>query len=397
MPSTFHLYCLSHLDSNVTAKLRSTLSLVWDQFRTDFWITYRAVSPDEFGRLWKKLTSTYPAAQLYLDEELYPCRQHWAWAWVGSTFTAGVRTTGRVKCENRVNKTIGGPKKTLLQLFRGLNEHTNDQKVQDLIRQRQLARQQHVTNVETLFHPIIKIIREHAGPGKRQWDEYALEFQQERGYTWDHNEERSMINTHENDHAYISTKWLIHQIAQYTISRSYKTGDICATAAWTKASGLWLQNPKLDMASLPAITKTHQVRPEDLCMVTKPIPSLLNLAHPKDNSKIPHALMVSHPTETLPAREVFHDIQAAIRPLMTHVETREQVEDLIRSLDSIRQQTDGQRYRETIHDPPVIRHKGRPRTTRLTGAAEGRALGGGGSGSQKRQLEDRENIDPEGP
>ncbi|KAJ7814480.1 hypothetical protein B0H13DRAFT_2381727 [Mycena leptocephala] len=82
-------------------------------------------------------------------------------------------------------------------------------KVQDLIRQRQSARQQHVANFETLFHPIIKTMREHASPyanqkcrremdesvfytaevvqlpsGKRQWDEYAFEIQQERGYTW---------------------------------------------------------------------------------------------------------------------------------------------------------------------------------------------------------------------
>ncbi|KAJ7930174.1 hypothetical protein B0H13DRAFT_1859006 [Mycena leptocephala] len=80
---------------------------------------------------------------------------------------------------------IGGPKKTLLQLFRDLNECTTDQKVQDLIRHRQSARQQHVSNVETLFHQIIKVMRQHAGPyanqkccrrwmrlpsGKRQWD-----------------------------------------------------------------------------------------------------------------------------------------------------------------------------------------------------------------------------------
>jgi hypothetical protein len=139
MPTTFHLYCLHHLDTNVNSNLRSTLSQVWDQFRNDFWALYRAVSPSEFDRLWKQLTSTYPAAQPYLDEELYPGRQHWAWAWVGSIFTAGARTSGRVESENRVNKAIGGPKKTLLDLFRGLNERKNDQKIQDLIRHRDVG------------------------------------------------------------------------------------------------------------------------------------------------------------------------------------------------------------------------------------------------------------------
>ncbi|KAJ7829708.1 hypothetical protein B0H13DRAFT_1549644, partial [Mycena leptocephala] len=77
-------------------------------------------------------------------------------------------STGRVESENRVNKMIGGPKKTLLQLFRDLNECTTDQKVQDLIRHRQSARQQHVSNVETLFHQIIKVMRQHAGPYANQ-------------------------------------------------------------------------------------------------------------------------------------------------------------------------------------------------------------------------------------
>ncbi|KAJ7856363.1 hypothetical protein B0H14DRAFT_2352759 [Mycena olivaceomarginata] len=154
MPTTC---CLHHLDTNVNSNLRSTLSQVWNQFRNDFWALYRAVSP---------------TAQPYLDEELYHCRQHWAWAWVGSIFTAGARTSGRVESENRVNKAIGGPKKTLLDLFRGLNEHTNDQKIQDLIRHRD----QHASTVETLFLPIIKAIREHGGPyanqkSRREMDE----------------------------------------------------------------------------------------------------------------------------------------------------------------------------------------------------------------------------------
>lgn len=38
-------------------------------------------------------------------------------------FTAGVRTTGHIEGENHVNKLIGGPKKSLGQLFDGLNDH----------------------------------------------------------------------------------------------------------------------------------------------------------------------------------------------------------------------------------------------------------------------------------
>ncbi|KAJ7690276.1 hypothetical protein B0H17DRAFT_936277 [Mycena rosella] len=132
-------------------------------------------------------------------------------------------------------------------------------------------------------------------------------------------------------------------------------------------------------------------------MTTKFIPSLLvpNLSA-KSNSKTPHVLIPPGSTETLPAREVFHEVQAAIRPLMAHVETREQVADLIHSLNSIRQENDETRYRETIHDPPVVHHKGRPRTQRLTGALEGRPSGGGGTQTKKRRMEDSENIELNG-
>ncbi|KAJ7258000.1 hypothetical protein C8J57DRAFT_1073960 [Mycena rebaudengoi] len=94
-------------------------------------------------------------------------------------------------------------------------------------------------------------------------------------------------------------------------------------------------------------------------------------------------------TETLPAREVFHEIQAAIRPLMSHIQTREQVSDFIQNLDSFQ-------YRDSVHDPPIINHKGRPRTVRLTGALEGRPVGGGAR-SKKRHRENEENDSDSGP
>jgi hypothetical protein len=38
-----------------------------------------------------------------------------------------------------MNKIIGGPKKTFLQLFNGLNERTEDQSAKDLIQVRQVS------------------------------------------------------------------------------------------------------------------------------------------------------------------------------------------------------------------------------------------------------------------
>ena len=140
LPLTDHIYCLHHLDGNVTTNLRGSLGTEWSNFQHDFWAAYRAVSPEEFDRLWKHLVSRYPSTQAYLDAELFPSRERWAWAWVSFKFTAGVRTNGRVEAENRVNKSIGGPKTGLKQLFDRLNERTNGQRVNEMIRVREVCK-----------------------------------------------------------------------------------------------------------------------------------------------------------------------------------------------------------------------------------------------------------------
>lgn len=128
IPFTHHIYCLHHLTSNVNQNLRSRIGHdQWISFSKEFWIVYRAISPETFDRLWNELLLHYPDAREYLENELYPCRQRWAWAWVSHMFTAGIRTNGRLEVENRINKQLGGPKKTALQLVQALNERTNEQ------------------------------------------------------------------------------------------------------------------------------------------------------------------------------------------------------------------------------------------------------------------------------
>lgn len=131
-PLTRHIYCLHHLSGNVAAHVCNALGSEFANFSRDFWATYRAVSPTEFEQLWIHLLTRYPCTRQYLSDELYPCRERWAWAWVSSIFTAGVRTNGRCEGENCVNKGIGGPKVTLLQLFNGLNKRTNGQSVKEM-------------------------------------------------------------------------------------------------------------------------------------------------------------------------------------------------------------------------------------------------------------------------
>ncbi|KAJ7208120.1 hypothetical protein B0H12DRAFT_1279602, partial [Mycena haematopus] len=81
-------------------------------------------------------------------------------------------------------------------------------------------------------------------------------------------------------------------------------------------------------------------------------------------------------TQTVPARDVFHNVQAAIRPLIANIQTREQVTDLIQSLQDLHQRNVNEARNEQIIDPPAISHKGRPRTARITNAREGRQRGG---------------------
>lgn len=131
LPTSFHVYCLYHMDGNIYDNLRLALGAEWVNFTRDFWATYRAISPEEFDRLWKHLIACYPSSKNYLEAQLYPCRSQWAWAWISMCFMAGIHTSGRSECEHWILKTIGGPKKTLFQVFNGLNEHTNVQAIQD--------------------------------------------------------------------------------------------------------------------------------------------------------------------------------------------------------------------------------------------------------------------------
>ena len=108
-------------------------------FKNNFWAVYRAISPEDFDIKWRQLTAQYPTAQKYLDEELYPCRRQWAWVYVSHKFTCGVRTNGRVEVENRITKAFGGPRKSLKDLFDGLNERTDGQSLQETLRVRDVS------------------------------------------------------------------------------------------------------------------------------------------------------------------------------------------------------------------------------------------------------------------
>ncbi|KAJ7898942.1 hypothetical protein B0H14DRAFT_2331956, partial [Mycena olivaceomarginata] len=128
---------------------------------------------------------------------------------VSNIFTGGVRTTGRAEGENRINKIIGGPKKTFLQLFEGLNQRSQDQSTKEL------------SNLESLFVGPLKMLRDYAGPFALQTCYkqmqlslfYTAEVIQRPNETesW---ASRQMLNVFENDKAHISVKWLLQLVTK---------------------------------------------------------------------------------------------------------------------------------------------------------------------------------------
>jgi hypothetical protein len=139
LPTTLHLFCLDHLTGNVTRNVRSALGASWSGFLSAFWNVYRSVSPSHFEEQWNQMLANFPPAREYLESELYPVRQQWAWAWVSRTFSAGVRTNGRCEVENKVNKLIGPSNQTANQLYTRLNERTAEQKEKELLQVQQVS------------------------------------------------------------------------------------------------------------------------------------------------------------------------------------------------------------------------------------------------------------------
>ncbi|KLO11148.1 hypothetical protein SCHPADRAFT_795290, partial [Schizopora paradoxa] len=165
-PTTRHILCLHHMLGNIADHLRPAAQGQggWDRFLKLFWAAYRAVSPEAFEDLWGTLVAEFPGCRAYLDEELYPIRRQWAWAWVVREFTAGIRTNGRVEAENRVNKLVGGAKTTAFGLFLSMNDRSCDQCKNEMMAVRQTARHKHEADIEQIFPGPLAMLRAYCGP-----------------------------------------------------------------------------------------------------------------------------------------------------------------------------------------------------------------------------------------
>ncbi|KAG2017269.1 hypothetical protein CC2G_015301 [Coprinopsis cinerea AmutBmut pab1-1] len=445
MPFTFHAFCLHHLNGNLATNLRPAVGAKWSDFSSDFWKVYRSPSPECFEEGWSALQSKYPSAKGYLAD-LYQCRERWAWAWIGTVFTGGIRTNGRVEVENRITKTITGPKSTFFQVFLALNDRSSAQNVNEMTEIRKSSRRQHDQPIELVFSGPLRLLRQYAGPfalhstfkemkksvfynveiiqlppGMKSWTDSAFLLTDTPAFSWSSNEELKMINSFENDEAYVSMRWILRLLhrrqlhpshilkVSHMATRSYHylailpdnryMCDCCMGVnlgvpcrhylkAWTVVHGLgfhmglvrarWFKNANLDVSALPTLIFDHAAGTREELPESKalPIPSAL-LSNPLERRTVAQIASPPPPTQTVGARAVNHEAHALLRPILAHVQTQEQLDDVLNDLRNLRRvrleaESEGQ-----VVDPPVLNPKGRPRTSRITGALEGRARGGG--------------------
>ncbi|KAJ7845042.1 hypothetical protein B0H14DRAFT_2358320, partial [Mycena olivaceomarginata] len=118
---------------------------------------------------------------------------------IGNIFTGAVRTTGRAEGENRINKIIGGPKKTFLQFFEGLNQRSQGQSTKELP---------------------LKMLLDYAGPFAFQTCYKQMQLSlfyinaRMRPNPGQVGLLKQMLNVFENDKAHISVKWLLQLVTK---------------------------------------------------------------------------------------------------------------------------------------------------------------------------------------
>ncbi|KAJ7306950.1 hypothetical protein DFH08DRAFT_918535 [Mycena albidolilacea] len=178
-----------------------------------------------------------------------------------------------------------------------------------------------------------------------------------------------MLNTFNNDKAHISVKWLIQLVTKRGLSvrrlllvKHESTGashyiayicDCCMPSnlgipcrhffrAWIDVQNLpfhislirprWYQDPGAAVESVPAVCRMRELVPQEFRLPTRTIRSAF-ASNPLDSTS--HETTPPPQTQTVPARDVFHNVQAAIRPLIAGIQTREQVADLLDSLGKL--------------------------------------------------------------
>ncbi|KAG0247023.1 hypothetical protein BG011_002203, partial [Mortierella polycephala] len=129
--STILLNCIWHLGhQNLNRNLHGALGKDWEAFISSFWATRNAITEHEFERKWSEKVVFFgngkPKVQSYL-ERIFERREHWAWPWVGTRFTAGMQSTQRVEGVNAIIKKAVHSKTSLPSLFQSIERMVSDE------------------------------------------------------------------------------------------------------------------------------------------------------------------------------------------------------------------------------------------------------------------------------
>jgi hypothetical protein len=108
----------------------------------------------------------------------------------------------------------------------------------------------------------------------------------------------------------------------------------------------WLQEPLLDLSSVPEVSANEastgtmrNVEPIASPSAEQPAQPLVAVPILQMQRAPVQSLTAGLPaptTQTLPSRMVFHEAQEAIKPLLSGIQTQEQLEDLLGSLAELR-------------------------------------------------------------
>lgn len=146
----------------------------------------------------------------------------------------------------------------------------------------------------------------------------------------------------------------------------------------------WYVDPTIDVDIVPAVllNSTIPVRNRENANFADIPPILRNnpLGSLASTAALPRRGDSQPPpsTQTLSSRDVYHEVQAAIKPILSTVQTRGQLSNLVGCLLNTQREQEKLMNEGRARDPVVIRHKGGPRTTRISSAREGAPRGGGG-------------------
>lgn len=124
--STILLNCIWHLGhQNLNRNLHGALGKDWEAFISSFWVARNAITEQEFEHRWLKDVTVFgagkPKVQVYLDR-IFQRREHWAWPWVGTRFTAGMQSTQRIESVNAAIKRHIHSKTSLPSLFQSIEK-----------------------------------------------------------------------------------------------------------------------------------------------------------------------------------------------------------------------------------------------------------------------------------